>query len=79
MQEKTISDLNIIVHKLTFQGDFFKLLIDEEDSLTWQSISQNIPRVFLSFSLKACSNGLNTPGNLKLDGVGPVDNRPSTN
>jgi hypothetical protein len=57
------------VKKLTFQGDFVKLLIDEEENATWKSFSNNIPKGVLSFTLKACSNGLNTPDNLKRWGI----------
>ena len=73
VKNKTISDWNTRVQKLTFQGDFLKLLIDEEDNVTWQSISQNIPKGVLSFALKACSNGLNTPDNLKRWGIRKTD------
>ena len=39
-------------------------LKEEKENVTWQSISNNIPRGGLSFALKACSNRLNTPDNL---------------
>ena len=57
VKSKTISDWNTRVQKLTFQGDFLKLLIDEKENVTWQSIANNIPKGVLSFALKACSNG----------------------
>ena len=53
------------VSKLTIQGDFVGLLIEEQTNVTWKSISNNIPKGVLSFALKACTNGLNTPDNLK--------------
>ena len=71
---KTIYDWNTKVQKLTFQGDFLKLLIDEKENLTWQSISNNIPMGVLSFALKACSNGLNTQDNLKMWEIRQTDN-----
>jgi hypothetical protein len=60
---------NSVVQKLTFQGDFVKLLIEEETNVTWKSMCNNIPRGILSFALKAATNGLNTPDNLKRWGI----------
>ena len=65
VKQETIQYWNTRVKKLTFQGDFVKLLIEEKENVTWQSVSNNIPKGVLSFALKACSNGLNTPDNLK--------------
>ena len=73
VKSQTISDRNTRVQKLTFQGDFLKLLIDKKENVTWQSISNNIPKGVLSFALKACSNGLNTPDNLKRWGIRKTD------
>lgn len=73
VKSKSICDWNTKVQKLTFQGDFLKLLMDEKENVTWQSISNNIPKGVLSFSLKACSNGLNTPDNLKRWGIRQTD------
>ena len=73
VKNETINNWNTRVKKLTFQGDFIKLLIDEKESVTWQSISNNIPKGVLSFALKACSNGLNTPDNLKRWGIRKTD------
>ena len=70
---QTIHNWNTRVQKLTFQGDFIKLLIDEKENVTWRSISNNIPKGVLSFALKACSNGLNTPDNLKRWGIRKTD------
>ena len=69
LKKETIQVWNTKVKKLTFQGDFVKLLIDEEENATWKSFSNNIPKGVLSFTLKACSNGLNTPDNLKRWGI----------
>ena len=65
LKNETLKHWNSVVKKLTFQGDFFNLLIEEESNVTWQSIRNNIPKGVLSFAVKACSNGLNTPDNLK--------------
>ena len=73
VKSQTINTWNTRVQKLTFQGDFLKLLIDEKENVTWQSISNNIPKGVLSFALKACSNGLNTPDNLKGWGIRKTD------
>ena len=73
MKRETTNNWNTRVQKLTFQGDFIKLLIDEQENVTWKSISNNIPKGVLSFALKACSNGLNTPDNLKRWGIRKTD------
>ena len=73
MKKQTISDWNTQVKKITFQSDFIKLLIDERENITWKSCANNILRGVLSFALKACSNGLNTPYNLKPWGIGKTD------
>ena len=58
-----------IKKNLTFQEDFVKLVIEEEDDVTWKSIINNIPKCVLSFALKAETNGVNTPDNLKRCGI----------
>ena len=57
------------VKQLTVQGDFVGLLIEEQENVTWKSICNNIPKGVLSFALKACTNSLNTPDNLKRWGI----------
>ena len=47
------------------QGDFIKLLEEEQECVTWKSIAHNVPKGILSFALKASTNTLNTPDNLK--------------
>ena len=66
---ETLHKWNNKVKNLTFQGDFVKLVVEEENYLTWKSISNNIPKGVLSFALKAATNGLNTPDNLKHWGI----------
>ena len=61
VKTQTLQDWNTKVQKLTFQGDFVKLLIDEKENATWKSFINNTPKGVLSFTLKACSNGANTP------------------
>ena len=65
IKEETLALWNTKVNKLTLQGDFAKLLIEEEENITWKSIVNNIPKGVLSFALKSAVNGLPTPDNLK--------------
>ena len=46
------------------QGDFTNLLIEEEESVTWQSIIRKMPRNVMSFAARLCTNSLNSPDNL---------------
>ena len=73
VQNQTLSLWNERVRKLTFQGDFINLLIEEQTNVTWQSTSTRIPKGVLSFALKASVNGLNTPDNLKRWGKSRLD------
>ena len=73
VKEETLHNWNNKVKKLTFQGDFINLLIEEESNITWKSIINNIPKGVLSFAVKACVNGLNTPDNLKRWGIRKFD------
>ena len=47
------------------QGEFTKLLIEEKENVTWQSVIKNVPRGIMSFALKSVTNSLATPDNLK--------------
>ena len=73
VKEETLALWNSKVKKLTLQGDFINLLIEEQSNVTWKSISNNIPKGVLSFVLKASVNGLNTPDNLKRWGIKKLD------
>ena len=73
VREETITLWNNKVKKLTLQGDFINLLIEEQSNVTWKSIVNNIPKGVLSFTLKASVNGLNTPDNLKRWGAKKLD------
>ena len=68
IQAQTLSYWNNRVKKLTFQGDFINLLIEEESNITWQSISNRIPKGVLSFAMKASVNGLKHPRQFKKGG-----------
>ena len=42
--QKTIQYWNTKVKKLTFQGDFGKLLIEEKQNTIWQSVIHNVSK-----------------------------------
>ena len=73
IQEETKAMWNNKVKKLTLQGEFASLLIEENTNITWKSIINNIPKGVLSFALKASVNGLPTPDNLKRWGAKKLD------
>ena len=73
IKEETLTLWNNKVKKLTLQGEFIKLLTEEETNVTWQSTCRNIPKGVLAFALKASVNGLNTPDNLKRWGAKKMD------
>ena len=52
------------VRKLTMQGDFTGLIIEEEQSVTWQSIARKVPRNVMSFATRLSTNSLASPDNL---------------
>ena len=64
INEEVKEKWNTCVRKLTLQGDFTKLLIEEKTSVTWQSISRKMPRNVMSFAARMCTNSLATPSNL---------------
>ena len=65
VQNDSLDFWNARIKKLTFQGDFAQLLIEERTNVTWKSYANNIPKGILSFAIKSSVNGLNTPDNLK--------------
>ena len=73
VQNITLDFWNERVKKLTFQGDFAQLLIEEKTDVTWKSYKNNIPKGVLSFAIKSSVNGLNTPDNLKRWGIRKTD------
>ena len=77
IQQFTTEQWNEKVEKLAMQGDFAKLLIEEEENVTWKSIINNVPRGVLSFALNSSTNTLPTPDNLKRWGKRMVSVCPS--
>jgi hypothetical protein len=73
IKEETLAMWNKKVQKLTLQGDFAKLLIEEQENVTWKSIVNNVPKGVLSFALRASVSGLPTPDNLKRWGIRKLD------
>jgi hypothetical protein len=73
IKEETLLIWNEKVKRLTIQGDFLNLWIEEKANITWQRICNNIPKGVLAFALKASVNGLNTPDNLKRWGIRKMD------
>jgi hypothetical protein len=52
------------VRNLTMQGDFASLLIEEQESVTWQSVIRKMPRNVMAFATKLATNSLTSPDNL---------------
>ena len=53
------------VKKLVMQGNFAKLLLEEKENATWQSIAHKMPRNVLAFATRISTNSLPSPDNLK--------------
>ena len=73
VKEETLKYWNERISKLTFQGNFIQLLIEEKQNIFWKSAINNIPKGILSFAMKSCVNGLNTQDNLKRWGIRKTD------
>ena len=73
IKKETLNIWNNKVKKLTFQGKFVELIIEENENIAWKSIINNTPKGILSFAMKSCVNGLNTPDNLKRWGKRKLD------
>ena len=52
------------IKPLLIQGNFPKLLLLQEENLTWKSIMFNLPRKVLSFAVNACIDSLPSYSNL---------------
>ena len=52
------------VNELMMQGDFLKMLSQEEEDITWKSLIFSVPRGVLSFGIRAATNSLATNDNL---------------
>ena len=73
---------NSKVRQLTMQGEFAELLIEEKESVTWQSIVRNVPRNTMAFAARLTTNTLATPDNLvrwgkRKIGICPLCNSPN--
>ena len=44
VKQQTLCDWNTRVKQLTFQGDFIKLQIYEQENVLWKSFANNIPK-----------------------------------
>jgi hypothetical protein len=64
VQEEVKEAWNNKVRKLTMQGEFANLLIEEKESVTWQSVIRKMPRNVMSFASRLSTNSLNSPDNL---------------
>ena len=64
------------VNKLVMQGNFTKLLIKENENVTWQSIARKMPRNVMAFATRICTNSLPSPDNLKRWGKRKVSTCP---
>ena len=53
------------VNELMMQGDFLKMLNQEEEDITWRSLIFSVPRGVLSFGIRAATNSLATNDNLQ--------------
>ena len=51
--------------ELVSQGDLAKLLDIEEADVTWKSLIYGVPKGVMSFAMRASTNTLATPENLK--------------
>ena len=65
LKEESLKLWNEKVKKLVMQGDFINLLAEENENVTWKSLVYNLPKGILPFALKASTNTLNTPDNLR--------------
>ena len=52
------------VNSLVMQGDFIKILNEEDEDITWKSIIYSVPRGVLSFACRSKTNSLAINDNL---------------
>ena len=64
IKEEIKEKWNSKVKQLTLQGNFTQLLIEEKESITWQSIIRKMPRNVMSVAARLSTNSLATPSNL---------------
>ena len=65
IEEEILDIWNKKVEKLTMQGDFTNILIQEKENVTWQALIKNVPRGIMSFALNSVTNTLPSPDNLR--------------
>ena len=65
INQEILETWNEKVSKLTVQGEFVKLLIEEQESITWQSIARGLPRNIMAFSIRLATDSLASPANLR--------------
>ena len=63
VNEEILETWNNKVQKLLVQGEFTKLLIEQEESVTWQSIIRGLPRNILAFAARLATDSLPSPSN----------------
>ena len=64
IKEDDLDKWNNKVKELTLQVKFTQLLMEEQSSVTWQSIIRKMPRNVMSFAARLSTNSLATPSNL---------------
>ena len=65
IKEDILNLWNTRIQSLVAQGDFGKLLIEEQNTVTWQSTIRKVPRTVMSFAIRCSTNTLATPDNLR--------------
>ena len=55
---------NEVAKDLIVQGDFLRLLAEEEANMTWQSFKYSLPKGVVGWAARAATNSLATPDNL---------------
>ena len=70
LKEETLEHWKNKVGKLVHQGDLVaSILQEEQEDITWKSIIFNVPKNIMAFALRAASNSLASPDNLKRWGI----------
>ena len=65
IKEDILNLWNTRIQSLVAQGDFGKLLIEEQNTVTWQSTIRKVPRTVMSSAIRCSTNTLATPDNLR--------------
>ena len=64
IQSKVLEASQAQAEELVFQGEFARLLVEEESCIDWQGLIHSLPRGLLSFAARLTSNTLASPDNL---------------